>query len=111
VDSVLTAVQGVDWRTLGEVLLTYRFRDDDTELPIFDDAGELVKSYPELDRIGRQYESNDDRRHAVVETWVQGSWMDEEPSWRCLIWSLDGGNIARVADNIRHFAEPVLGKP
>ena len=26
-------------------------------------------------------------------------------------WSLDGGNIARVADNIRHFAEPVLGKP
>ena len=102
VDTVLTAVQGVDWRTLGEELLPHGFT--------LDDAGKFVMSYPELDRIQQQYQSSDDRHHAVVETYVQGDGEDKEPSWRSLIWRLDGGELARVADNMRHFAEPVLGK-
>jgi len=97
VDNVLTAVHGVDWRTLGEVILHF----------VTLDAGEVVS---QLDLLGQQYKSNDDRLHAVVETYVQGGGKDEEPSWRSLIWRLDGENIASVADSIRHFAEPVLGK-
>jgi len=105
VDNVLTALQGVNWKTLGEALLLL--------LPIFtfdDDAGQVVRSYPELDRMQQQYKSSDDRIHAVVETYVQGDGRDKEPSWRSLIWRLDGGQLARVADSICHFAEPVLGK-
>ena len=102
VDNVLTAVQGVGWRILGEAILSETFT--------FGDAGKVVTSYPELDRIQQQYKSSDDQLHAVVETYVQGDGVDEEPSWRSLIWRLDGGKLASVADNIRHFAEPVLGK-
>ena len=99
VDNVLTAVQGVDWRKLGEALLPDSFT--------IDDAGEVVS---QLDILGQQYKSNDDQLHAVVETYVHRDGKDKEPSWKSLIWRLDGGNIARVADSIRHFAEPVLGK-
>ena len=97
VDNVLTAVQGVDWRTLGEELFPLQF------------IGGKV-SYPTLDKIGEQHLSSDDRLHAVVTTWIQGGGRDKEPSWRSLIWRLDRRNIASVADSIRHFAEPVLGK-
>ena len=97
VDTVLTAVQGGNWRTLGEELLPFEFI-----------RGKC--SYPTLDKIGEQHLSNDDRLHAVVTTWIQGGGRDEEPSWRSLIWRLDGGNLASIADSIRHFAEPVLGK-
>ena len=98
VDNVLTAVQGVDWRKLGEKLLP-------SELNIL-----LERSYPTLDKIGEQHLSRDDRLHAVVTTWIQGDGRDKEPSWRSLIWGLDGGNLASIADSIHHFAEPVLGK-
>jgi len=99
VDNVLTAVQGVDWRTLGEVILP-------TSLAI-DDAGEVVTN---LEGIGQQCKSNNDGLHVVVMTWVQGDRRHKERSWRQLIWELDGGKMPGVADKIRHFAEPVLGK-
>jgi len=104
VDNVLTAVQGVDWKTLAVALLPQTFTIE------VDDAEEVVTSYPELDRIQQQYKSSDDRLHALVKTYVQGDGWDKEPSWRSLIWRLDDGELARVADSIRHFAEPVLGK-
>ena len=96
VDNVLTAVQGVDWRTLGEMLFPEYYDDDADEL-----------FYPKLDKIAQ---SDDDRLHAVVETWVLGRGMDKEPSWRHLIWRLDHRNMTGVADNMRQYAEPVLGK-
>ena len=99
VDNVLTAVQGVDWRTLGEKLLAITIRIKDGEW-----------SCPTLDKIGEQHLSSDDRLHTVVTTWIQGGGRDKEPSWRSLIWRLDDSSIAKAADNIRHFAEPVLGK-
>ena len=99
VDNVLTAVQGEQWRTLGKMFLP-----DDYD----DDADELF--YPKLDKIAQQHQSNDDRLHAVVNTWVLGEGVDREPSWRCLIWELDHHNMAGVADTIRHYAEHVLGK-
>ena len=93
-DNVLVAVQGVNWRTLGKALLPY----------------DGTFTYPKLDEIERQQQSDDDRLHAVVTTWVQGSGMDKEPSWRWLIWRLPNHNLSGgVTDNVLQFAEPVLG--
>ena len=62
-----------------------------------------------MNKIEKQYQSNDDRLHAVVDRWLCGKGKDWEPSWRELIWILDHADENRVADNMRHFAEPVLG--
>ena len=103
VDNVLTAVQGVHWRTLGEVILREQsIQDKVQKYPII--------VYPMVDEIGKQYQSDDDRLHAVVRIWVQGAGKDKEPSWRHLIGRLDWGNITAVSDNIRHNAEPVKGE-
>ena len=98
VDNVLTAVQGVDWRTLGEVLLAeyYTF-------------GTFRGAESKLREIEGQQQSDADRLHAVVTTWVHGGGLDKEPSWRGLIWNLDHIKMTIYADKIRHFAEPVLG--
>ena len=100
-DNVLTAVQGVPWRFLGEVLLTVAYYPRDKD--ISKEASKL------LNEIEQQYHSDDDRLHAVVETWVQGGWLDKEPSWRCLIWRSDWEELS-IADKIRNYAEPVLGE-
>ena len=100
VDNVLTAVQGVDWWTLGEVLLAKYYN-------VFN---EPHGAKPSLKEIEGQHQSNADRLHTVVTAWVHGGGLDEEPSWRGLIWNLDQIKMTIYADKIRHFAEPVLGK-
>jgi len=62
-----------------------------------------------LGEIEGQQQSDADRLHAVVTTWVHGGGLDKEPSWRGLIWNLDHIKMTIYADKIRHFAEPVLG--
>ena len=99
VENILTAVQGVAWRKLGEVLFS---GDYNTESRQFD--------YPKLDEIERQHQSDDSRLHAVIECWLQGEGRGEEPSWRVLIWRLDGAEATKAADTIRHLAEPLPGK-
>ena len=90
VQNILTAVQGVTWRTLGE---------------------ELIFSSTKLNEIERQHQSDDSCLHAVIECWLQGEGEDKEPSWRALIQRLDDANETRAAaDSIRHFAEPLSGK-
>ena len=39
-------------------------------------------------------------------------WMDWDPraSWRAMIVALDGMNETKLADAIREYAEPILGK-
>ena len=106
VDNVLTAVQGVNWRTLGEALLPEVYYDHECE----DSLKYHFDAKPKLDEIRQQYQSDDDRLHAVVKTWIHGDGRDKKPSWKHLIWRLDDGNLARAADSIRLFAEPVLGK-
>ena len=96
-DTVLTAVQGVNWRTLGRRLLPPKVQD-----------GQII--YPKLDEIEQLYQSDDDRLRAVIECWMQGDGVDEQPSWRRIVWALDDADETRIADNIRHFAEPVSGK-
>jgi len=99
VDTVLTAVQGVNWRTLGERLLP---SEDDEE------SHQII--YPKVDEIEQLYQSDGDRLRAVIECWIQGDGKDKQPSWRWIIHHLDWADETRIADNIRHFAEPVSGK-
>ena len=87
-DTVLTAVLGANWRRLGEELLWSS----------------------QLDEIEQLYQSDDDRLHAVIQCWMQGDGVDKQPSWRRIICALDGADGTRIADKIRHFAEPVSGK-
>ena len=90
VENVCEAVQGVEWTVLGLPLIT------------FDKCCEIEQL---------QDTSNENCLRAVVECWLGGGHAaDEEPSWRRLIWTLDEEGQTRVADKIRHFAEPVLGK-
>jgi len=83
-------VQGVEWTVLGSGLIGH-FK------------------YNHIKQL--QDTSNENRLRAVVEYWLGGGrYVGEEPSWRRLIWTLDEEGQTQVADKIRHFAEPVLGK-
>ena len=104
VENILTAVQGVPWRRLGGQLIF-------AVPPWLDVQLYTLGNYPKLDEIERQHQSDDSRLCAVIECWLQGEGKDEEPSWRRIIWTLDGTNeTSRAADTIRHFAEPLPGK-
>ena len=81
---------GVEWTVLGERLIGF---DKYRQIEQLHDTG------------------NENRLRAVVECWLGGGHTGgEEPSWKRLIWTLDHKGQTRVADKIRHFAEPVLGK-
>ena len=100
IENILTAVQGVAWRKLGERLIPGDYNRQSHQ---FD--------YPKLDEIAQQHQSDDSCLHAVIEYWLQGEGLDKEPSWRALIWRLDGATeISAAAGNIRHFAEPLPGE-
>ena len=89
VEGILKFLPGVAWRRLWERLIPYRV----------------------FAEIERQHQSDDSRLRAVIECWLQGERKDKEPSWRKIIWTLDGTKDTRAAaDNIRHFAEPLPGK-
>ena len=83
-------MQGVEWTVLGRLLIGW-------------------DKYDELKQL--QDTSNENHLRAVVEHWLGGEHAaGYEPSWRRLIWTLDVKGQTQVADKIRHFAEPVLGK-
>ena len=98
VDTVLTAVQGVNYKTLAEEILHEEY------------SAEGEGFYPKLDEIELLYQYHDDCLRAVIECWMQGDGIDEKPSWRRIICALDGAKETRIANNIRHHAEPVPGK-
>ena len=90
-EGVLKFLPGVAWRTLGGGLIPYTV----------------------FGEIKEHHQSDDSRLRAVVECWLQGggSAVGKEPSWRRIIWRLDGAKETRAAaDTIRHFAEPLPGK-
>ena len=64
-----------------------------------------------FDEIQKQHQSDDSCLHALIECWLQGERRDLEPSWRRIIWTLDGATeTTAAADTIRHFAEPLPGE-
>ena len=88
-------MQGVAWRKLGEELIYHSWEPE----------------YPKLEEIESQHQSDDSRLRAVIECWLQGEGRDKEPSWRRIIWALDGATeTSTAADPIRHFAEPLPGE-
>ena len=93
-------MQGVTGRKLGEKLLHVQ--------PTL--SGDQL-TYPELDEIETQHQSDDSRLRAVIECWLQGDGRDKKPSWRRIIWALDdiSDTTATAAENIRHLAEPLPG--
>ena len=89
VEDVLKFVPGVAWRRLGWCLVPSGV----------------------FDAIEKQYQSDESRLRAVMECWLQGEGRGEEPSWRRIIWALDGATeTRRLANTIRHFAEPLTGE-
>ena len=46
---------------------------------------------------------------SVVEWFLQGR-SHYQPSWRAVIFALDGTGETRLANRIRHYAEPVQGR-
>ena len=90
VEQVLKHLQGVkNWREVGEWLLGF---------------GNRTK----LDAIEREYTVDEDRFQAVVQQWLEGG--GRPPSWRRLVWYLDGAGDITAADPIRGFAEPPQGE-
>ena len=62
-----------------------------------------------LDDIQRQYVSDEACLKAVVEDFLSGEGLYEQPSWRAMIWSLYKANEIQLVENVRSFAEPVQG--
>ena len=79
-------MRGVAWKGLGRMLFYNN------------------QSY--LDEIEAQYQSDDERLHALIDHWLEGE-GDEQPSWRALVFNLDWAKETEVADKIRQFTEPV----
>jgi hypothetical protein len=46
---------------------------------------------------------------SVVEEFLQG-YSRFQPSWRAMIFALDGTRETHLADRIRHYTEPVQGR-
>ena len=88
VENVCVAVQEVEWTVLRRLIPRDKYR--------------------EIRQL--QNTSNENRLRAVVECWLSGGEAaGQQPSWRRLIWTLDGKDHTRNADMIRHFAEPIVG--
>ena len=52
-----------------------------------------------------------DSSKTVVEQFLKGqSSLYQQPSWRAVIFSLDGVGETHLADRIRHYAEPMQGR-
>ena len=108
VENIQTAVQGVPWRELGKRLIYGGFHF--TYHSVYKFESHQV-DYTKLDEIAQQHQSDDSCLRAVIECWLQGEGLDEEPSWRALISMLDDATeTSAAADPIRHFAEPLPGE-
>ena len=46
----------------------------------------------------------------VVEDFIEGRGHHKQPSWRAVIFGLDETGETHLADQIRHYAEPVQGR-
>ena len=56
--------------------------------------------------IQRQFSRLSQQKQALIKYWMN---HNPRASWRCLIVALDAMEEQRVADDIRHLAEPLFG--
>ena len=86
VDNITSALNGIDWRIIGQLIL---------KLP---DS--------KYDEIMKQFSGADDRVRAAVREWLL---HDPLASWRRLIDQLYDEDEAERADSILHYAEKLTG--
>ena len=93
-DNVFEAVKRVrDWRGLGGPLLGYA----------------KAKANYKLDAIQRQFDSNEARLKAMLESFLLGEGLSE-PTWRGVIHALHKADEIAVARDILSYAEAVEGE-
>ena len=73
-------------------------------------AVEGVKSWRDfIGHLRNYYSLNDEARlEDIVQRLIQGE-EAHQPSWRAVIHALDVANEIHLADQIRHYGEPVQG--
>ena len=73
-------------------------------------AVEEVKNRKEFISNLTGYYSPNDKAHLkdIVQEFIRGEGL-HQPSWRAVIYTLDEANEIHVADQIRHYGEPVQG--
>ena len=86
-ENVMTAVEGVNWDTLGFMLHI---------------------SLSKLKEIASLYSGGSQRCQVVIQYWLG---LDPSPSWRRVITALDdiGREGQKRADRIQSYAEPLTG--
>ena len=100
-DEVLRAVEGVNWRILGENLIGEVEEDEEME-------AENVYTWTyitNLDRIHDENESDEALLRAVVEEFLSKA----NRSWRRVIWALYCAEEMDKAQQISSYAEPLQG--
>ena len=71
-------------------------------------AVEGVKNWKGLSHLFGVYHISDSLKDAV-ERFLKGQGL-YQPSWRAIIFALDGANESGVANHIRSYGEPVQGR-
>ena len=69
---------------------------------------EGVKNWKELAAVLNGYISSNVTD--IVKQFLSRRGHYKQPSWRAVIFSLDGAGETHFADRIRHYAEPVRGR-
>ena len=59
------------------------------------------------EEIWSQFSSVVEQRKAIINYFIEN---DPESSWRRVIWALDAMRQKKIADDIRHLAEPIPGR-
>ena len=96
-DEVLRAVEGVNWRIMGKMLIGEEEEEEVKDIYTY--------IYTNLDRIHDENESDEARLRAVVEEFLSRA----NRSWRRVIWILYCAEEIDKAQRISSYAEPLQG--
>ena len=88
VDNILEKLKEVKWKTLGGI------------------GGVLLLSYSQQNKIVEKYTGETERKREGVKYWL---WNCPYASWRMFITRLDWMEEHAVADQIRGYAEKLIG--
>ena len=72
--------------------------------------GNKLLFYDKVDAIERQHDSDEARLKAVIEAFLLGEGIYEQPSWRRVIHALHQAGESQVAHDIESYAEAVKGE-
>ena len=67
----------------------------------------LIVPEHKLDEIKQQHSTHANQTRAIVEYWLS---VDPTPSWRRLVWALNGCKEHQALDKVKHNVEPLTGE-